>query len=389
MGYAQNNWSGVTGTPWDITNGPSNTAIFGTVGNSASLTAEVYPSAISFDTSTTLSNGGGGVLKYAADNQSKTITVASGKTAAINADITYGGTGTTGNVLFVNGGGTLTLAGTTKLAAADTSHKTSYFNVEGGSTLNVTGRLNTMILNSSNRASSNQYYLGGTSGNNTINVSGSGKLVVGNFNIGSPGNNGNSVYISSPGTNNTSTDPSLNTASMVLYGNSAQLNMNSSDNFVHISNGAFVQQTVGGGFLSWAIGNGSTSNPASNNSLIVTGFGSTIAGRPPGGFTNVGQNAGSGNSFQILSGGLVNGGRIGIGMGNGTDACNNNFQLISGTSDNTLSGVPSFFRENGANNTWSLSGTQLMRAATASAWRQGHGRIFLGQEPPGNLPSAK
>ena len=244
------NWSGVAaGTPWDITNGPSNAAIFDTVGNSASLTADVYPGAISFTDSATVTAGGGKVF-YATDaGASKTISVSAGFTGQINADINYGGTGSSGNVLFVNGGGTLTLAGTTKLAANDAVAKSSYFDVEGGSTLNITGRLNTMIMNSSNRFSASNPFLGGNSGNNKVNVSGTGKLVTGIFNIGTLGNNGNSIYISSPGSfvSGTVADPATQTASWVMYGNSAQLNMNSSDNLVHISNGAFVQQISGGG----------------------------------------------------------------------------------------------------------------------------------------------
>lgn len=344
------NWSGVSGTPWDITNGPTNTASFATAGDSASLTDNVYPSAITFLDSATVTAGGGKIF-YAADNTTKTITVDPTFTGTINAPINYGGTGATGNVLIVNGGGTLDLAGDVKLAANDTGSKSSYFQVNGASTLNITGRLNTMILNSATRLSSGSPYLGGVSGGNTVNVTGSGKLVTGNFNIGITGNAGtdnNTLNVSAPGTNNTATDPATNTASFVLHGNSAQLNLNSSGNAVSFSNGAFVMQSSGGGTSAWTIGNGSAGNASSNNSLTITGLGTTVTGRSNGSFNQVGSLAGSGNSLQVLNGGLLVGGRVGVGMGNGTDASNNNFQLISGSSG----GTPSYFRHSGTSNTW-------------------------------------
>lgn len=351
------NWTGVTaGTPWDITNGPTNTASFATAGDSASLTVDVYPSAITFLDSATVTAGGGKIF-YATDNASKTITVDPTFTGTIDAPINYGGTGNSGNVLIVNGGGTLALTGDVKLAANDAGAKSSYFQVNGASTLNITGRLNTMILNSSTRGSSSTPYLGGVSGGNTVNVTGAGKLVTGNFNIGINGNAGtdnNTLSISAPGTFTTSTDPATQTASFITHGNSAQLNVNSSGNSVSLSNGAFYMQSSGGGTSSWTIGNGTAGNASSNNSVTVTGLGSTVTGRSNGSFTNVGLNAGSGNSFQVLNGGLVQGGRVGVGMGNGTDACNNNFQLISGTG---TGGVPSYFVHSGTSNTWLQIGT--------------------------------
>jgi|GEM_PF-1892268 len=351
------NWTGVAaGTPWDITNGPTNTAVFLTAGDAASLTTALYPSAITFTESATLSNGGGGSLNYATDSgAAKTITVASGKTGTINTDITYGGTGTNGNVLLVNGGGTLTLSGSTKLALEDTVAKTAYFNVEGGSTLNVTGRLNTMIINSNNRGSANNYYAGGTSANNTINVSGSGKLLTGNFNIGTTANGGNRVYISAPGTFNTATTLAGNTASFVLYGNSAQLNMQGSNNLVHVSNGAVMQQTSGGGAGVWKVGNQATD---SSNSFVVTGYGSVV-NRGSGSYLeiggsgsgsqanpNPGAGGGSGNSAQVLAGGTGIFGRLGIGVGVNGIATTNNYILASGTGG----GQPSYLRQNGGSN---------------------------------------
>lgn len=341
------NWSGVSGTPWDITNGPSNTALFATAGDSASLTANVYPAAISF-TDTGIVTAGGGKVFYATDaGASKTISVSPTFTGEIAADINYGGTGAAGNVLLVNGGGTLTLSGVVKLAANDTAAKSSYFQVDGGSTLNITNRLNTMILNSATRGSAANPYLGSTTGSNTVNVSGSGKLVTGNFNIGVTGNastNGNALNISSAGSLNSATDPATNTASFILHGSGAQLNLNSSNNTVEFSNGAFVQQSSGAGTSAWTIGNGTTGNASSNNSITATGAGTIVSGRSNGSYNNIGLNAGSGNSLQVKAGAIWNGGRVGVGMGNGTDASNNNFQLITGSN--------SFFIHNGGANTF-------------------------------------
>ena len=50
------NWSGVSGTPWDIINGPANKALFGTPANSAVLSGAVYAGSMQIDQSTTISN---------------------------------------------------------------------------------------------------------------------------------------------------------------------------------------------------------------------------------------------------------------------------------------------------------------------------------------------
>ena len=352
------NWSGLTaGTPWDITSGPANTAIFATAGDSADLTANVYAGALSFTDSAAVTTANASKIFYATDGgASKTISVSPGFTGTINSDINFGGTGTNGNVLFVNGGGTLTLNGAVKLAADDTGSKSGYFNVEGGSTLNVTGRLNTMITNSSTRGSANAYYAGGTSANNTINVTGSGKLLVGNFNIGTTAFGGNSVYISAPGTLTTTTGSvSAITSSMLLYGNSAQLNMQGSSNLVQVSNGATIGQTTGGGNSRWVVGNQATD---SGNSLVVTGYGS-VASRQSNSYLeiggsgssfqsspNPGAGGGTGNSAQALAGGTLLAGRWGIGVGVTGVATTNNYLLASGTGG----GQPSYLRQNGGNN---------------------------------------
>lgn len=352
------NWTGASGTPWDITNGPSNKAIFGTAGDSSILSGAVYPGYIQGTTTTTISNNGtaGNAIGYATDGAAMTIEAASGTTTTVSANINYGGTGSSGNILNVRGGGTVTIAGAANLVNNDGGAKSGYFSIEGGSTLQVStgGYLASMILNSSNRNSAGNTFMGASSGSNTMRVNGTnGKLVTGNFNIGSAGNNGNSVYISAPGTNNTST--STSTASWVLYGNSAQLNMSSSNNYVEVSNGAFMQQISGGGSSGWTIGNGAGQD---GNQLKVTGLGSTISRGTNGyvGLGGAGANGGSGNSLVVAAGGLFVGARVGVGYGGTGVTSANNYQLITGTSDGTTSGTPSYFRENGGTNTHFLVG---------------------------------
>ena len=113
---------------------------------------------------------------------------------------------------------------------------------------------------------------------------------------------------------------------------------------MQFSGGAFVQQTNGGGAAAWTIGNGTAGNASSNNSITATGTGTIVSGRSNGSYNTVGNVAGSGNSLQILAGAIWNGGRVGVGMGNGTDAASNNFQLISGSG--------SFFIHNGGSNSF-------------------------------------
>ncbi len=353
------NWTVVGDPAWDITNGADNKAIFNTAGDLATLSGAVYTGGITFSQTGSVSDGSSSLnsINYATNGGSMAFNVAAGKLGTINANINYGGTGAAGNILNLSGGGALTLAKGATLVANDGAAKSSYFSVDGGSTLNVTGGiLQTMILNSSNRGSSGSAYLGGSSGSNTLNVSDSGKLVTGNFNVGTSGNNGNEVYISAPGTNNTGTTPATDTASWVLYGNSAQLNLNSSDNLVEISNGAFVNQTSGGGTGTWTIGNAVAHT---GNRVVVKGLGSTVSrgssgvavgGAGPTNHSFGGAGGGSDNAVIVKDGGLWVGGRVYAGYGNGVDVTDNNFFQITGTSDGTPSGVPSYYRLNGGNN---------------------------------------
>ena len=382
------NWAGVAaGTPWDITNGPTNSALFATAGDVASLTAAVYPSAISFTDSATLNNGGGGSINYAVDGgPSKTISVASGFTGTINTDINYGGTGGNGNVLFVNGGGTLTLAGTTSLELNDIVNASAYFNVEGSSTLNITGRLNTIGVVTNSKAVSGNSYMGATTSNNTINVTGSGKMMVGNLNFGAVGTSGNSIYVSSPGTainggstNNNGTQVLANiTASLLMAGNGAQMNVLGSNNLVQVSNGAVMQQNSGGGNSQWTVGNSATDT---GNSLQVTGYGSLATKSGSAFIMAGGSSGGSANSVQALAGGTLVVGRWGIGVGGTGIATTGNYFRVSGTGG----GQPSYLRQNGGNNGHMQIGATNMATgnylrvdsgARADIFGTGTGRIF-------------
>ena len=338
------NWSGVSGTPWDIINGPANKALFGTPANSAVLSGAVYAGSMQIDQSTTISNNADATnnfLQYAS-NSTMAFNVAAGKVGTITADIKNAGDS---NYLTLTGGGTLALGGQTTLVINDGGAKSAYFSVNGGSTLNVTGTISTMIDNSSNRGSAGNPYLGSVSSNNTVNVTGSGKMLTGNFNIGSAGNNNNSVYVSSPGVYyNAAT--SLASQSWVLYGTDAQLNMNSSNNLVEVSNGAVVQQISGGGSAGWTVG---TAAGSDGNQLILKGLGSMIVKSGNGGYNTAG-GVGSSNAIIVKEGGFFLSGRVGVGLGNGVASTNNNYFLVTGTSDGTSTGTPSYYRLNGGTN---------------------------------------
>ena len=361
------NWLDLTaGTPWGITSGPGNTAKFETAGDVASLSGTVYPGIISFTDSGTINNGGSGVINYQSSGVSKTITVAATKTADINVPI--GSSAAIDNSLSFTGTGTLNINADVTLTALS-GNNTSSVTVEGGGTLNITSRVSYAQAVTGGRSNNgaNQLF-GATTGGGTVNVTGSGKVVSGRLQIGVTGSSatdGNTLNISAPGTFYVSAPNvrvfgtgaatfAANTASWTISSNSPNVNMNSSGNSINLSNGAFLDHFSAGGDAAWNIGNGTTGVASNNNAFVVTGYNSTVVGRSNGSFNNIGANAGSGNSIQVLNGALFIGGRTGVGQGNGTDASNNNFMLVSGTDTGT--GQPSYFRANGASNSWFVVG---------------------------------
>ena len=87
------NWSGVTGTPWDSTNGPNNAAIFGSTGAGAPVSGTVYTNRITFNTTGGL--GGSGTINLAGTTPTITNNVTATITTILDgtAGLTKNGTG--------------------------------------------------------------------------------------------------------------------------------------------------------------------------------------------------------------------------------------------------------------------------------------------------------
>ena len=80
---SNDNWSGAPTDPWDVTNGPSNTAIFNTASLAAPVSGTVYTNGITFNTSGGL--GGSGTINLA--GSTPTITIATNIIGTIDSTI--------------------------------------------------------------------------------------------------------------------------------------------------------------------------------------------------------------------------------------------------------------------------------------------------------------
>ena len=94
------NWSAVSGTPWDVTNGPDNTATFNTASLAVTVSGPIYTNGITFSTTGGLSGGNIDLVGV-----SPTISVTTGQTGTISS-IAGGSTG-----LVKADAGLLTLSG--------------------------------------------------------------------------------------------------------------------------------------------------------------------------------------------------------------------------------------------------------------------------------------
>lgn len=103
------NWSNLSGTPWDVTNGGTNAAIFTTANFSPTVSGTVWLNAITLNESGTVS---GGTITLA--GSTPTITATSGKIATIGSTLA-GSTGFT-----KSGAGTLVLAGSNAYSGTTT-----------------------------------------------------------------------------------------------------------------------------------------------------------------------------------------------------------------------------------------------------------------------------
>ncbi|MCX6978460.1 MAG: hypothetical protein NTX04_11115, partial [Verrucomicrobia bacterium] len=178
------------------------------------------------------------------------------------------------------------------------------------------GVITAFATTASNRGNATNL-VGQTSSGNTLNIAETGRLRAGGLNVGADVFGNNTVTISSPGN---SAAPTYH-----MNGNGAQLNMgvSSSGNTFTVSNGAYVRQDQGGGTNGWNIG---TNAGANNNSILVTGIGSTVnRSGAAGSFINLGV-AGNGNSLTVNAGATLFPRRMGIGLTGGS----NNFLLVTG-----------------------------------------------------------
>ncbi|MCE9553965.1 MAG: PEP-CTERM sorting domain-containing protein [Planctomycetes bacterium] len=323
--------------PWNLANGPTNIARFNIDNDVASISGTVYPSSIRFSGDDAVVNGPG-VIGFATTTSTFTLRADAGKTGTINADFGTIGTAPTvsgqGNVLAKTNLGEAIITGNVFLLGdADVANTTGKLSVEGGGELNVTGFVKVRSSSQINRGDNiRSTAIGQTSANNILSLTGTspaytdvngvqtGRLLMGALDIGASTFGGNSVIISSPGT---ATAP---TVRQRLNGPGAtgtfQLGVSSSSNSMEISNGAYFLSR-GEGTGTWKIG---VNAGANNNSLTVTGSGSTLDRSLSGGSAiNVGE-AGSSNSLLISAGGTVIPKRLVMGA-NGGDA---NYAQVSG-----------------------------------------------------------
>ena len=274
---------------------------------------------IQFSTNNSIKpTGTSGALGFPALNSAYVVSVDSGITGTISAAIT--GT-TTGNAIRQLGPGTLLLAGQNNLVTDTNSNLTAYLALDGGGTVNVTGRVKAASSLQSGRSNGTST-VGQTSGGNTLNISGVGQVIAGRLDVGGASYGGNSVVISSPG--------SQANPSYWMIGSGAQLNVgvSSSGNSVVVSNGAYLYQSNAGGTNAWTIG---ANAGAKNNSLTVTGAGSTVDRTAAAGSPIVVGAAGSFNSLAVNDGALLRPRRLIIGSDTAAGNGSNNTATVSGS----------------------------------------------------------
>jgi autotransporter-associated beta strand protein len=327
------------------TNG--NTAIFASGSPTpwgVNIDGTVTAAGLTFNGNTTIGsyNGTPGTdsLRFTANGATMTVSVAAGVTGTVTADILPNNTAVDqSNVLFKTGAGTLVLGGTTRLATTVNSGtkgpKNSYFTVNGGGAVEVAGRFISTIDNPSlTLYQGDTSYIGNTSSNNTIRVTGSGSMSMWTSDVTFGGSSGgtsydnNSVILSAPG--------NATTPTWMIFGDSPQVNMVSSGNLLKIESGAYMRTLGQAGIATWTIG---TSTGNDGNSIIVDGTGSTLA---RGTAALVVGSAGAGNALVFRNGGTYTGGsKIMVGTSGGDD----NYQLVTGSGSAQNGGF-------GDNNTW-------------------------------------
>lgn len=287
-------WAAVSGGPYTGMWSAANDAVFeGSAGTVTIPVTGAHASNISFNSSDFLI-------------QSRTLTIGETNPNPNATSVIHTGTGLSATINSI-------LAGANTYTNVD---------VEGGGTLNL-GGVETLTC---------QVIVGDTTAGNTLNIANGGKFIstiapftsspVRQLRIGASTFGNNSMTISTPGT---AIAPSFD-----VYGNGAQLNMGvfSSYNSLTVNNGAYVAQTLGAGTNTWFMG---TNAGANHNTITVTGTGSSIV---------FGSNqamvvglAGSYNNVTVSAGGYFNAKRLVVGDGGGS----NNSTVLTG-SGSTMAG---------------------------------------------------
>jgi len=216
-------------------------------------------------------------------------------------------------------GGTITMTGAginSTVAGASTQDINSVLAGTVGLKLNGAGTSDaartTLNLGGVNTLTGN-ITVGDTSAYNTLNVANGGKLLPGGgtLTVGGATTGYNSLVISTPG----------NSGSLSAKIHNLTLGASSSGNNVTISNGAYWALNGGNSF--WWIGQNTGGD---NNSLVITGSGSTLDRTNANGSAIQVGGAGNGNSLEVRAGGVLKPKRIIMGQ-NGGD---NNYVLITG-----------------------------------------------------------
>jgi autotransporter-associated beta strand protein len=269
---------------------------------------------ITFNTSGLIkATGTKGVLVFPTKTSAMNITVPLNEVGTISAGFlqTANNSGE-GNKINKLGAGKLVLSGNVVLVGDANVAFDAGFTVEGGGELEVDGTLKAASTFQSGRGNFDSK-VGATSGNNILRVAGplGNTFIFGSLFVGEDPTGNNQVIISRPGNGNI-----FGQASFLMWGNGEQLRLGvaSSNNSLTVSNGAVFAQDGGGGTNTWFMG---VNAGANNNTLLVTGSGSTI---------NFGSNqamqvgaAGSSNKAIISAGGIFNTRRWIIGANGGDD----------------------------------------------------------------------
>ncbi|MCX5653741.1 MAG: autotransporter-associated beta strand repeat-containing protein [Planctomycetota bacterium] len=311
-GTTEANWTGlVPGTPWDLTNGPTNTASFNTDNNVANVSGAIYANTVAIGAS------------------GNTVNVASGGALGIN-----GGSlnfGVLNNALVVNGTGILTMNAISGRNIGLDSGSGQSITVQGGGTMTF----------ANTATSSGTLYMGSSSAlaPNTLTVTGLGST----FTNGDASNRGANIWLSGSNAQIIVSDGGVFTSlSRSIYvagrwgGNSnnslsitgaGQLTTNSTISLSPSSDGSATNMTLmissGGKAYSTSgrIGYWSGNNDCT---ATITGIGSLW--NLGSGTLYLGNNAGaSGNTLNVANGGSLN--NVGSVLMNGT---NNRFNLGSG-----------------------------------------------------------